>query len=116
MLGWETRSFPELKVYHHRNTGSEGRNLLSMALREGKLEYMFGYHPVFHLARGIQRIAGRPVILGTVLRTCSYLWCYMHRKQRPVSDEFIKYLRAEEWEKLKSVFLTRAHRRSSSGP
>lgn len=105
MHGWQTRSFPELKVKHYRKTGTRwlGRNVFRSAWNEGKLEYMFGYHPLFHLARICQKIPQKPFLLDSLLKTVGFWWCYLRRGKRPVSSEFINFLRSEELEKLKGL-------------
>lgn len=104
MQGWETRTFPELKVLHHRKTSSEGKNIWSQVLREGKTDYLFGYHPLFHLARSSQRMFQRPFVVGSILRTCSYCWYNIQRPERFISKDFIRFLRKEQSQKLKSFF------------
>ena len=108
MHGWEVESFPELRVLHHRETGTEGRNVWAVRYREGKLEYLIGYHPLFHLARMVQRLFYRPYIFGSVLRTFSFFLMYIKRPKRPVPEEYIKYLRWEERKKLIALFSFRS--------
>ena len=104
MKGWKVQSFEDIKVQHYRVTGSEGRNVFSARLREGRLEYLVGYHPLFHFARGIQRMSERPYIVGSLLRSLSYFWTSLKAPQRPFSDNYISYLRKEEMTKLKETF------------
>jgi poly-beta-1,6-N-acetyl-D-glucosamine synthase len=106
MHGWKTHCLPELKVYHYRPTGNgEGSNLLRIHIKSGKIEYMIGYHPLFHLARICQGITKKPFLLGGIVKTVSFWWYYIQRKKRPVSNDFINFLRREELEKLKALFL-----------
>ena len=100
--GWKTHSFPELKVFHYRLTSSQGRNKFSIALRQGELDYMFGVHPIFQFGRSVQRSLKKPIAIGTLLRLFKYWLCFLEKKSRPVSDEFVRYLRCEEKEKLKA--------------
>ena len=105
MNKWETRSFAELKVLHHRSTGSEGRNIWKVAIRQGQTDYLLGYHPVWQLARSLQRINKRPILIGSVLRTINFIWHYLKNAERPVTKEFIKFLRSEELNKIRNNFL-----------
>jgi len=100
MKGWETRSFPELKVFHYRRTGTEGRSILKGRFREGRIEYMLGYHPLFHVARVFQRLWEAPCIVGSLMRMCGYFFACLQRPKRKVSAEFVKFLRQEEFKKL----------------
>lgn len=104
MKGWKVQSFEDIKVNHYRVTGSEGRNVFAARLREGRLEYMVGYHPLFHLARAAQRISERPFLVGSFLRSVSYFWTSLKAPQRPLSKSYITFLRKEEMTKLKETF------------
>ena len=101
MKGWTTKTFSDLVVYHHRATGSQDNTPFQMARTEGKKEYIFGYHPAFHIARSMQRLLSPPLILGSLVRSFYFFKCYFDNTQRPVDDEFIKFLRNEEMHKLK---------------
>ncbi len=113
MHGWETRTREDLLVLHHRSTGSEGRSLWACAVEEGVKDYSFGCHPLWHTARAIQRALRRPVLLGSLLRAYGYWSRALRRSPRPVSREFVRFLRREEARKARRLF---AHlRRLSSG-
>ena len=101
MKGWQTHTFSEIKVHHNRKTGSENRNIFLSTLREGKMDYLFGLHPIFHIGRSIQRIKFYPVFLGSVFRTSSFIFHYIKRTKRPVNEDFMKFLRNEEKQKIK---------------
>jgi len=106
MRGWKTYTFTSLKVFHHRKTGSEGRNIWQVARREGNTDYLFGVHPLWNLLRSFQRINKKPYIIGGFIRMYGY-WVHQIKKvKRPVSDEFIRYLRREEKLKIKFYILT----------
>jgi hypothetical protein len=100
MKGWETRSFTELKVLHHRRTGTEGRSILKARFKQGRIEYMLGYHPLFHIARAMQRLWEEPFVLGSLVRTCGFFWTCLQRPKRKVPEKFVKFLRQEEFKKL----------------
>lgn len=101
MKGWATKTFPDLVVYHLRATGSESNTPLQIARKDGKKEYLFGYHPLFHIARSMQRLPCSPIVLGSLVRSFYFFKCYFDSTQRPVNKEFVKYLRSEEMRKLK---------------
>ncbi|HJX30956.1 MAG TPA: glycosyltransferase family 2 protein [Thermodesulfobacteriota bacterium] len=100
MKGWETHSFPELKVLHHRRTGTEGRTILKVRFKQGRIEYMVGYHPFFHIARAIQRFWQAPCVVGSLVRMCGYFWACLERPKRKVPEEFVNFLRQEEFKKM----------------
>ena len=108
MRGWETKTFPELIVKHHRKMSSANNTIYTIALREGKTDYHLGYHPIWHLLRSFARINSLPIILGSILRTYSFLKCNINKEERIVDEEFIRFIRKEEFkkikDKIKSVF------------
>ncbi|HEX3107152.1 MAG TPA: glycosyltransferase family 2 protein [Terriglobales bacterium] len=95
MEGWEVRSFPELHIFHHRHTG-EGNRRLANCIRLGRLDYAFGSDLGFELLKCARRVREQPYLLGAVVRFGSFFWDSICRKSRPVSKEFMKFLREEQ--------------------
>jgi glycosyltransferase involved in cell wall biosynthesis len=104
MKGWETRSFPELTVLHYRRVGTEGKSIWKTRFHEGKAEYLIGYHPLFHLARAFQRLVQKPYILGSVIRTGGFFWACLREPKRDVTEDFVRFVQAEEMHKLRALF------------
>jgi poly-beta-1,6-N-acetyl-D-glucosamine synthase len=104
MKGWRVESFDELIVFHHKQ-GNAARGALSESYRSGRLFYALGSHPLFEILKSINRIRCKPFVIYAVTRMCGYLWPCFQRQERPVSDEFVKFMRTEQWTKLKTVFL-----------
>jgi hypothetical protein len=101
MAGWQVESFPELKVYHHRCTGTQGRGIVRAGYRGGMQDYMLGYHPLFELARCALRLLDYPPVIGTLARLAGYCWAALGRYERPVPDDFVRYLQAEQLARLR---------------
>jgi biofilm PGA synthesis N-glycosyltransferase PgaC len=95
MRGWRVQSFPELKVFHHRPTGTAG-GLLRTCYREGLKDYLMGSHPVYELFRVGRRLPERPFVIGALVRLTGFAWARLSGQQRRVSEEFIRFLRKEE--------------------
>jgi glycosyltransferase involved in cell wall biosynthesis len=102
MNGWRVRSFADLPVLHHRASGGAGGRLRSW-FRQGLMDFSLGSHPVFELARLARRIPSRPYVLGAGARLCGFTWAYCSGKKRTVPDEFVKFLRAEELQRLRRL-------------
>jgi biofilm PGA synthesis N-glycosyltransferase PgaC len=100
MKGWEVEAFDELLVFHHKHSNAT-RGVLSESFRLGKLFYSLGSHPLFEIIKSIRRFNNRPFFLYALARMCGYTWPYFQRQKRPVSDEFVKYLRKEQLSRLK---------------
>jgi len=95
MAGWQVMSFPDLPVHHHRYTGSADHPLRN-CFRQGKADYSLGTLPIFELARTVRRSTDRPYLLGSLARLAGFWHSYCVRERRPVSGEFIHYLRTEQ--------------------
>jgi glycosyltransferase involved in cell wall biosynthesis len=99
MKGWRVQSFPDLAVYHHHATrGWVGR--LRRRYQEGLMDFSLGSHPLFEIAKLARRVWSRPYVLGAFVRLCAFAWAYCRREKRPVSEEFVKYLRREQLGRL----------------
>jgi poly-beta-1,6-N-acetyl-D-glucosamine synthase len=103
LKGWETEAFPDLPIYHLRHTGT-GTNLLRSSFRLGKLDYSFGSDPLFEAIKCSRRVASKPVVLGALLRFLGFAWLTLRREKRPVSGEFISFLRSEQRARVAGMF------------
>lgn len=105
MKGWEVEAFDELEVYHHRRvSGSAG--MVKSRFRSGMMHYQLGYHPFFQIVSTVYRLADRPYIIGSLLTLFGYFWAYFRRMDRPMGQDFIEYLSAEQVSRIRSL-LTR---------
>jgi poly-beta-1,6-N-acetyl-D-glucosamine synthase len=103
LKGWETEAFPDLPIYHHRTTGA-GTNLLSSSFRLGKLDYSFGSDPLFEVIKCVLRIPAKPFVLGALLRFLGFAWLSFRRERRPVSQEFMSFLRSQQRARIAHIF------------
>lgn len=101
--GWEVESFPELVVYHHRCTGTAGRGILAAQYRVGVQEYMLGYHPLFEIVRHVRGLADYPPVIGSLAVLGGYFWASAKKVEKAVPEGFVRYLRAEQMERLRSA-------------
>ena len=114
MNGWEAQAFPELHIYHHRRTG-EAENLVRHKFRQGRMDYSFGSDAVFETLKCLERIPEKPLLIGGLARLAGFGWAWASRDGKPVSDEFISFLRSEQRTKLKSLFGRQSPRPHASG-
>jgi glycosyltransferase involved in cell wall biosynthesis len=104
MNGWHAEAIPGLKVFHERNTGT-ANNLLRHHFRLGRLDHSFGSDPVFEFLKCALRVSEKPWFLGAVSRFLGFAWSSVIREKRPVSKEFVDFLRKEQRAKVRGVFL-----------
>jgi poly-beta-1,6-N-acetyl-D-glucosamine synthase len=102
MLGWTAEAFPELPIAHHRPTGT-GDILIRHKFRQGRMDYSFGSDPIFETFKCLQRLGEKPRILGSFARLGGFFWSLAIREPRPVTPEFIAFLRAEQKQKTMSL-------------
>lgn len=99
--GWTVAAYPELKILHHRHTG-EADNLVRHKFRQGRMDYSFGSDALFEVLKCLQRVPEKPFIIGSSARLMGFFWSYIRRDQRPVSDEFVAFLRKEQKQKIRT--------------
>ena len=99
MMGWQTRSFGDLRVTHLRFTGA-ANGAWKNAVKNGIWSYVAGYHPLFMIVRCTKRIAKGPYILGAIGLMCGYLQGYLLRVPRTEDEDVIGYLRKQQIRRL----------------
>ena len=104
MKGWRVEAFRDLPVLHERPTGSVG-GIVRSSFRQGRLDYSLGYHPMFEIVKSIRRVWLQPRILGALSRWAGFCYCYCRGENRPVSNDFITFLRAEQMHNLRKGFV-----------
>jgi poly-beta-1,6-N-acetyl-D-glucosamine synthase len=108
--GWGVTSFPDLPVWHHKPTlTAEGK--LRGGFRQGRMDYSFGSSPYFETFRCLARAREPFGLRYSLCRLAGFVSGYLAREPRPVSKEFMQFLRNEEGLKLASA-LRRSPRRA----
>jgi glycosyltransferase involved in cell wall biosynthesis len=103
MLGWKTRTFPDLMCRHHRQMGTAQQGLVAARFRGGLKDYSVGNHPLWECFRVMYQMTKRPVILGGVMLALGYIWAVIRHPARPVSRELIAFQRREQIARLKKL-------------
>jgi poly-beta-1,6-N-acetyl-D-glucosamine synthase len=101
MRGWRVEAIPSLQVNHHRTTGG-GTGLLRYAFQQGMMDYSLGSHPVIELLRCARRLKDRTYGLSALVRMSAFLYATVRSQKRPVSKDFVKFLRKSEMDRLLS--------------
>lgn len=99
MLGWSSRSFLDLQIQHHRWTGAAyGR--WGGIMKNGKTDYVCGYHPLFMLVKSISRLWKRPYVLGSVALIYGYVSAFLQNTPQVNDPQMISYLQRQQLAKL----------------
>lgn len=99
MLGWKTQSFLDLQIQHHRWTGAAYGRWGGIA-KNGKTDYVTGYHPLFLIAKAVRRLWSRPYILGSLALVYGYVLAHVQNTSRVDDPQLINYLRKQQLARL----------------
>ncbi len=95
MLGWNSDSFGELRLVHHRLTGSAD-GLLRDRMKHGLACYVSGYHPLFLAVSCLYRIVQKPYFIGSFAICYGFVKGYVDHVPRVNDTRLIGYLRAQQ--------------------
>jgi poly-beta-1,6-N-acetyl-D-glucosamine synthase len=99
MLNWSTRSFMDVQIQHHRWTGAAyGR--WGGIVKNGKTDYVSGYHPLFLLAKSCARLFQQPYLVGSAGLVYGYVRAYLERIPRVDDPALIRYLQQQQLARL----------------
>jgi poly-beta-1,6-N-acetyl-D-glucosamine synthase len=99
MLGWSTRSFDDLHLRHYRHTGAAD-GMWGGLVKNGKANYICGYHPMFMLAKCFHRLWQKPYLIGSAALLYGFLAGYFQRIPRIDDRQTIIYLRRQQLGRL----------------
>lgn len=102
--GWEVRSFPEWKVYHHRNAADAEFSNLKRRFSDGVRAYRMGSHPLFEILKAVRRIKEKPFLLVSLFRLAGYLFASVC-EERVVSSEFLRLYRQQQKVRMRKYFI-----------
>lgn len=95
MLGWTTRSFPELHLVHHRLTGSAD-GPWGGYIKNGRANYISGYHPLYMAAKCLARLRRRKDFRSALALMYGFVTGYLKRIPQVDDPRLIRYLRSQQ--------------------
>jgi glycosyltransferase involved in cell wall biosynthesis len=99
MLGWSTRSFLDLRVSHYRFTGTAD-GAWKDCIKNGRANYITGYHPFFMLVKCIRRFVRGPYSIGSAALLWGYLSSYWRHTPQVQDRKLISYTRTQQMRRL----------------
>jgi len=99
MLGWETRSFPEMQVHHHRYTGGADGGWRD-SIKDGRSDYICGYHPLFQFLKCVRNVVRKPYLIGSIGLFYGFVSGYAKGIPQVDDKELINYVRHQQLRKL----------------
>ena len=99
MHGWGTRTFDDLALMHHRYTGSADGTWGGL-VKNGRANYICGYHPLFMTAKCAVRLFRSPYVVGSLALGYGFLSGYWKNIPQIEERDVIQYLRAQQMGRL----------------
>jgi biofilm PGA synthesis N-glycosyltransferase PgaC len=99
MLGWSTRSFLHLPVSHFRFTGA-AEGAWKDCVKNGRANYVAGYHPLFMLVKSLRRVVKRPYLTGSIGLICGFISGYLQGACQVEDRALIRYTRTQQMRRL----------------
>lgn len=99
MLGWTTRTFPEIRMIHHRPAGSKDGAWTNW-IKNGLANYIVGYHPAFMVLKAFSRMPRKPYAIGGVGLLVGFASGYLKGVPQISDKELIQFLRREQVKRL----------------
>jgi biofilm PGA synthesis N-glycosyltransferase PgaC len=95
MLGWTTRTFPDIQLRHYRVTSS-GDAHWGGYIKDGRADYVAGYHPLFMLGKCVKRLASPPYLIGSLAISYGFITGYLRRLPRVNDPALLRYIRRQQ--------------------
>lgn len=97
--GWTTRTFADLKLVQHKPTGAAAGKW-SDAFKNGRANYMTGYHPAFMLAKCAKRALRKPPFVESTALLAGYCSGYLRHLPQHADAATIRYIRQQQLRRL----------------
>jgi poly-beta-1,6-N-acetyl-D-glucosamine synthase len=99
MIGWKTATFSGLNLIHHRPTGNADGSWKNW-FKNGRANYIVGYHPLFMLAKCIKRLFEKPYGVMSLALWSGFASGYAARVRQVKDRNVVRYLRREQMRAL----------------
>lgn len=93
--GWKTGTFTDITLLQHRVTGGAG-SLWRDYVKNGRANYLTGYHPLFMFVKCARRLFKRPYGKNAAGLWWGFLVAWMRRVPRPIDRSVVTYIRREQ--------------------
>ena len=94
--GWTTRTFKDILLIQHKPTG-RADGMWKNAFKNGRANYITGYHPAFMLAKTMRRaFRSRPFFVESTALLAGFCSGYIKRVPQMSDEAVIRYLRQQQ--------------------
>ncbi len=95
MLGWRSYTFKDMKLIQHKMTGAGDGNWTNW-FKNGRANYITGYHPIFMLGKCLKRLPGRRGHIISVALWSGFFSGYLKKIPQVEDRRAIQYLRKQQ--------------------
>ena len=99
MHGWNTRSFSHIPILQRRPTGGQDGAWRDYE-KNGRANYICGYHPLFMTAKCISRLWKRPRVISAVALAYGFMGAWVKRTPQVNDTELIAYIRKQQLRRM----------------
>lgn len=99
MLGFTSRTFSDIDILHRRETGSADGAWRNWC-KNGRANYVTGYHPLFMLLKCVKRIPQRPYFVAALGLFWGYADGYLRGVPQVDDKKLIEYVRGQQIRRL----------------
>ena len=99
MLGWQTQTFPDIKVVQLKPTGEADGTWRDLT-KHGRANYIAGYHPLFMAVKCLKRLGQKPYLMGSVALLYGFISGYTEKIPQIEDRALIEYLRKQQLRRL----------------
>jgi glycosyltransferase involved in cell wall biosynthesis len=99
MLGWRSRSFPNIRLIHRRATGAMD-GAWRDSVKNGRADFICGYLPAFMIVKCMKRALQRPVLVGAAGHMYGYITGYLKNIPQAPDKALIAYTRQQQMRRL----------------
>lgn len=103
--GWKVLTASDLIVYHHKK-GDDVRGSIREGIRQGKMDYLVGSHPLFEVLKCARRITEKPYLMKATIRGATFILLAITGHERSVSKEIMEQLRKEQKSRMRRLHLS----------
>lgn len=99
MLGWRTYTFRDIKLLQLKSTGTADGTWKNW-VKNGRANYITGYHPAFMLAKCVKRSVQKPYGLAALGLLSGFIGGYLKHLPQVPDAALISYTRAQQLNRL----------------
>lgn len=101
MRGWGLRSYPDLRVLHHKTPREKNRHPLRGRFHTGTMERAMRYHPFYEAVKCAAAVTRRPAVLGSAAQFAGYTWAALKGIPSQLPAELVAFNQREQMAKLR---------------